>query len=444
MKNGAQILLCVAAIMAGTAGARALTLPEAMEKTLAHNLAIRQAKAALEEAAGRRLILRSISLPDAGIAGIAGIQGGKRAGESSLQPFAFAQGNFAQALFDAAIPASRRRGDLEILIAEQQLNVTVIEQLHRTRIAFYAALYNRSLETLRQTQNQRLDQNIDSQQARYEAGETDRGALTAAKVQASELGPEIESAGRARNVALLDLAEAMGTDLGPDAALPSPDGELQFRPTQFALEKESAAALERRSDLKLARLLVRAANEDQRIVEAGYFPLVKAVVSGDYIPVSGIRRGGEGSPSRSDDFISSEIRAGAAYQWRVVDNGLVGGAVLQKHAAREINNLLLEKLEADVPRQLAQIQNHLRAIAARHRSMSEAAAVAGENVEAVQRSIGQGLSSQLEFRDAENSLLVTRSGILTTAYEQNVARAEWDRVTGRYFQFSDDTAANVH
>lgn len=444
MKNGAQILLCVAAIMAGTAGARALTLPEAMEKTLAHNPAIRQAKAALEEATGRRLILRSISLPDAGIAGIAGIQGGKRAGESSLQPFAFAQGNFAQALFDAAIPASRRRGDLEILIAEQQFNVTVIEQLHRTRIAFYAALYNRSLETLRQKQNQRLDQNIASQQARYEAGETDRGALTAAKVQASELGPEIESAGRAHNVSLLDLAEAMGTDLGPDAALPAPNGELQFRPTQFALEKESTAALERRSDLKLARLLVRAANEDQRIVEAGYFPLVKAVVSGDYIPVSGIRRGGEGSPSRADDFISSEIRAGAAYQWRVVDNGQVGGAVLQKHAAREINKLLLEKLEADVPRQLAQIQNHLDAIAARHRSMSEAARVAGENVEAVQRSIGQGLSSQLEFRDAENSLLVTRSGILTTAYQQNVARAEWDRVTGRYFQFSNDTAANVH
>lgn len=444
MKRAAQIFLCAAVIMAGAAGARALTLPEALEKTLAHNPAIQQAKTALEGAAGRRLILRSISYPDAGITGIAGIQGGKRAGESSLQPFAFAQGNFAQALFDAAIPASRRRGDLEILIAEQQLNVTVIAQLHRTRVAFYTALYNHSLESLRQSQNQRLDQNISSQQARYEAGETDRGTLTAAKVQASELGPEIESASRARHVALLDLAEAMGTDLGPEAALSVPDGELRFTPTQFALEKESTAALERRSDLKLARLLVRAANEDQRIVEAGYFPLVKAVVSGDYIPVSGIRRGGEGSPSRADDFISSEIRAGAAYQWRVVDNGLVGGAVLQKRAAREINNLLLEKLEADVPRQLAQIQNHLRAIAARHRSMSEAAGVAGENVEAVQRSIGQGLSSQLEFRDAENSLLVTRSGILTTAYEQNVARAEWDRVTGRYFQFSGDTAANVH
>ena len=50
----------------------------------------------------------------------------------------------------------------------------------------------------------------------------------------------------------------------------------------------------------------------------------------------------------------------------------------------------------------------------------------------------------LEFRTAETGLLATRSGILKAAYEQQLARAEWDRATGRYFQFSDDTAPSVH
>jgi hypothetical protein len=51
-----------------------------------------------------------------------------------------------QTLFTMAVPPSLRRGDIEVLIAQQQLNVAVVEQLHAARLAFYAALYNRSLE----------------------------------------------------------------------------------------------------------------------------------------------------------------------------------------------------------------------------------------------------------------------------------------------------------
>jgi hypothetical protein len=44
----------------------------------------------------------------------------------------------------------------------------------------------------------------------------------------------------------------------------------------------------------------------------------------------------------------------------------------------------------------------------------------------------------------ESTLLETRSAVVSLAYQQKVALAEWDRATGRYFQFSDDTARNVH
>jgi hypothetical protein len=36
--------------------------------------------------------------------------------------------------------------------------------------------------------------------------------------------------------------------------------------------------------------------------------------------------------------------------------------------------------------------------------------------------------------------LETKSGLLEAIYEHNLAMAEWDRATGRYFQFSNDTA----
>jgi outer membrane protein TolC len=65
-------------------------------------------------------------------------------------------------------------------------------------------------------------------------------------------------------------------------------------------------------------------------------------------------------------------------------------------------------------------------------------------VSVVEQSWQQGLASQFEFRTAETDLLATRSGILKAAYQQEMTRAEWDRATGRYFQFSDDAAPKVH
>ena len=259
-----------------------------MQKTLQNNPAIQQAKIELEKAAGQRLVLRSIFYPEANLKVIAGVAGGHRIELSDeSKAFGFPQANFAQALFNAAIPASRRRGDIELLLAQQRLNIAIVEQLHKTRVAFYTALYNRSLETLRDSQKQQLEADIEAQQARYEAGTTERNALTAVRLHAHELGPKIETARQAGNVALLDLAEAMGIDLGPDAPLPTPEGELRFVATHENAKNAVPAALERRVDIKLARLLVRAADEETRVVQADFYPAVRMIAAGDYIPVSG-------------------------------------------------------------------------------------------------------------------------------------------------------------
>ena len=424
--------------------ARGLTLDEALARALEKNPRIQQAKTAVEQAAGQRLVFRSIALPDASAAALAGAQGGHRAGQASTEPFAFAQGSFRQPLFHAAIPASLRRGEIEVLLAAQQLNVAVVEQLHQVRTAFYTALYDRSLEELGRSQRLRLDANLTSEEARYEAGSVDRGALAGATLLARELDPQIEDAHRAYGAAILQLATAMGDDLAPGAALPSPQGTLDFMPVNFPLESETTAALERRADLRLARLLVRAGREDQRILEAAAYPRLNLDLFGRYIPATNIQQASSGSAQRTDDLVSSEVRAGASYTWRVIDNGKVSGAALRQQSIREMNELQLEKLEASVARELAGLQNNFRAIAARHASLTKAVEVAEKNVAVVEKSWQQGLASQLEFRTAETGLLATRSGILRAAYEQQMALAEWDRATGRYFQFSDDTAANVH
>ena len=420
-------------------GADAVTFENVLQTTLEKNPAIQEAQLNVEQAAGQRLVLRSIMWPSVRARVPAGVQGGQRAGEGGTKGFGFAHGTFTQALFNAAVPPSVRRGDVGLLIAQQQLNVTVVEQLHAARLAFYTALYNRRLQSIREEQQQRLNDNVATQKNRYEAGLVDRGAFTSATVQARELGIQIESARRAYAEAQLRLAEAMGSD--PATTLPDPDGELEFVPMNVNLESETTAARERRADLKLARLLVRAANEDQRIIEAGYYPEVDARISGTYIPISGIHR--EGSTRRTED-ISSEIREGAEYTWRVIDNGKVGGAVLRAHATREVNELTCRKLEMNVGRELSRIRNDLQAIEVREKSLAAASAASEESARVVQQNLASGLASPLEYRVTQNGFLETRSGLLDAIYQHNLEVAEWDRATGRYFQFSDDTAQNVH
>ena len=331
-----------------------------------------------------------------------------------------------------------------MLLAAQQLNVTVVEQLHQVRTAFYTALYERSLEALGRSQRLRLDANLTSEEARYKAGSVDRGTLASATMLARELDPQIEDARRAYGDAILQLTTTMGDDLSAGAALPSPEGAMNFRPVSFPLERETTAALDRRADLRLARLFVRAAREDQRIIAAAFYPRLNLDLFGRYIPSTNIQQASSGSAQRTDDLVSSEVRAGASYTWRVIDNGKASGAVLRQKSVREINELQLAKLEQSVGRELAGLQNNFRAIAARHVSLTEAIDVAEKNVAVVEKSWQEGLASQLEFRTAETGLLATRSGVLRAAFEQQIALAEWDRATGRYFQFSDETAANVH
>ena len=207
---------------------QAVTLDAALARTLENNPAIQQAKTRLEQAAGRRIQLRATSLPDFRIALWGGVQGGKRAGEEDTQPFAFAQGFFVQPLFNAAIPASYRRGNIEVLVAQQQLNVAVIEQLHTARIAFYTAAYNDALHVLGEAQRQRLEGNVAAQSDRYQVGRADRGALTMARVLDQELTPRLEESRRVSRGALLRLAQTMGSELGSGATFPTAEGELQF------------------------------------------------------------------------------------------------------------------------------------------------------------------------------------------------------------------------
>lgn len=439
-----SVTAVVAGFLVTTHPASGLTLDALMQNTFDHNPDIQRARIDLERAAGQRLIFHSVALPDVAIGVVGGIEGGHRSGQKRFQPFGFGYGSLTQPFFNMSVPSSWRRGNLELLIAQQNLNIAVTRQLHQARLAFYTAVYNRDLGNVHRTQLGRLEQNTVSQKSRYEAGVTDRGSFLAAEVQARELDPRVDAAQRAYQGAVLKISEAIGKDYGKYVGLPVPEGELHYSDVDIGQPETAERALQQRPDIELARLMVHAAAEDQRIMEAAYYPQITANVSGTYIPITGVRQTQtSGSPRRSEDIISSELRSGGAYTWRVIDNGKVGGAVAQKRAAKEVNEILLRKLEQDALRDLSRIRNDLDAIAIKQRVLSGASSAAQENSMTVQQNLSAGVSSQLEYRLAENDLLDVQTALLTLAYQQQVGLAEWDRATGRYLRFVDVQAQTV-
>jgi outer membrane protein TolC len=440
------VLRCViiAAGLCVISAAPAVTLDAALARVVAHNPAIQQAKAQLEQAAGRRMVLRAVALPNARTLTPAGVQGGERAGEDRVQPFAFGRGELTQPLFNVAIPASYRRGNIELLLAQQRLNVATIEQLHAARVAFYTAAYQQSLRGLAEEQRLRLEANVRAQSDRYETGTAQRGALNVARVLEQELTPRIEESRRIGNGALLTLAQLMGEDLGRGRELPAAEGELRYSAFEFDVETTAATALAQRADLKLARLLIRAAAEDQRIIEAQYYPALAGDAFGRLHPCfrNPTRQRRLRAALRRHYFIRDARRRSLHVARR--RQRKVGGAALRQRAIREMNELVLAKLEAAVPRELTRLQNNLRALGhaahGAHPRLHFGGTIRRRRAEQPHRRsfIAAGIPHR------ESSFLQSKAGVLAVAFEQNVARAELDRITGRYFQFSDDTKAKLH
>src|SRR5207245_11384918 len=117
---------------------------------------------------------------------------------------------------------------------------------------------------------------------------------------------------------------------------------------------------------------------------------------------------------------------------------------MKERSTREMNEHKCHKLEENVGRELLRVHRDLDATEAWHQSLAAASAAAEQSALVVAQHLAGGLASQLEYRLTQNGFLETKSGLLDATYQHNLAAAEWDRATVRYFQCSDDTAENVH
>jgi outer membrane protein TolC len=440
-----------------------LTLDDCLAWTFRQYPEIQKARMDVERATGTKTVFRSRALPQLSGQVAIGLRGGNlyNSGQTRTNavgatvtnnattlyptPFSTLAAEFSQPLIDVGIPPSLRRGRLEVVIAQQNLNHEVTERLHEARTTFLQALYLRDLIALHEDIDQRLQANVESEQQRLHVGTGSEAALKSAQIQELDLQVQLSNLRGGYVTAVTRIAELCGLNLNEDARgtrqlwLPRPVGELQYEPAKVDLPQETAYALTNRADLKLLQALVDATAADRQTVQAGYFPLVSLIGSALLVPQDYLlTKQTQIIPGQETD--STEGRAGVAMSWQVIDNGQITGASRRLEATRQAYEIDLHKLEQSVPRELATIEGSLEDADARRAALVKSTAEAEENLKLIEEQIALGQATQLDFLKAQGNLLSVRAGIADATYSHEIARAELDRATGRYLQYHFENA----
>jgi len=189
----------------------------------------------------------------------------------------------------------------------------------------------------------------------------------------------------------------------------------------------------------LLRALIKTATEDKRMVRSGYYPFVSLVAMSMFVPEAKVllRRP---EVVAGQEARETQTRYGAAFTWQVLDNGRLTGASRQIESARQALAITLRQLEENVPRELASLAHTLESVDAKLGALRQSAGQAEEALTLVEQRLKLGEATQLEFLNAQGNLLSTQDGLLQAVFENECARAEFDRLTGRYLEIGSRPA----
>jgi len=438
-----------------------LTLEGCLAETFRWSPGIQAARTDVERALGANLVNRSRALPQLAAQFDGGLRGGSLYNSPKIttsasnvistnnaavlypQLYSLLTAQFSQPLLDLGIQPTLRRGKLEVVLAQQNLNREVTDRLYEARAIFLYALFVRDLIALREDIAQRLQANVENEQRRLDNGMGSEAALASAKIQELNLARELTDLRGEYFNAVARIAELCGRDPTQRTAglqtlrLPKPAGPLPYEPVQPDWTEESTYAFQHRADLKLLKTLVEAMAADKQVVEAGYFPTVSLVASGLFIP-SNLLVHKETAIVPGQDTRSTEVRAGVALTWTVIDNGQVTGTSRLIEAVRQSYEITLHKLEQNIPRELAVIRGDLQNADTRRGALLVSAKEAEENLKLTETQVALGQATQLDFLKAQSNLLSVRAGVAEATYFHAIARARLDRATGRYLQYHDE------
>lgn len=409
-----------------TAGEVSLTLRQAVERGLKHNLGAVLAGEGAKSARGERLVALSELLPNinahvsetsqqvnlaafgfdsfpgiASIVGPFGVFDTRATVSQTILNFKSLRGSQASAAAQKASELSYKdaRDTVALVVAALYLQsaseASRIEAVE-AQVAAARALYNQAVDFKKEG----LVPGIDVLRAQVEL-QTQKQRLIAARnsFEKSKL-----SLGRA--IGLNDGQRVKLADAMPEQTPPAP-----------AMEEALAKAYEGRMDYQSLTARVRAAELSARAASAGYLPSLG--FNGDY-----------GVLGKTPANSHGTYAAAVSLKIPIFEGGKVRGEVMEAQAAVARQRAQLESLRGQIAFELRSSLLDLKSTAEQLDVNRSAVSLAKQQSEQARDRFAAGVTNNLEVVQAQEAVATANENFIASLYQYNLARAQLARAMG--------------
>ncbi len=412
-----------------------LSMVDALNLTLKQNSGLQKARADLEAARGLVIVTRAVALPTISASGNA-----QRESQSLIQKFTGTGPGFlsprdnwntsiqiVQNIYQGGRTLSAiRAARLEKEQAMFNYQSAVADALLATRVAYYDVLVAEQQITVNEASVTLLNEELQDQQRRYEAGTVPRFNVLQAEVAVANARPPLINARNAYRIAKNNLSNLLGYNLPRNVWEDIPlnlTEKLDAQPYNTELPAAIAQALQRRTELAALERTEGLQRENVINARAGYKPTIQATAGYDW---RSSQFSGAGTQSEYDGWV-----IGGQLNWNIFDGMATYGKVVQAKAQ-------LAHAKADVEDRSRQIELEVRTdysslIEAREvlESQQKVQEQADEALRLARARAEAGTGTRLDVLNAETQLTQARTTQVQALHDYDVARARFERAIGQ-------------
>lgn len=322
----------------------------------------------------------------------------------------------------------------------------------QVRQAYYDALMAQERVRVLQQRVQRTETTLQEVSTQVRQGVTPKFQRLSTEVDLSNTRTELAQVENAAGLALDNLKNTMGISMDRAIRL---DGSLEADPTMYrevSSQRAIDAALERRPDVEQARLAVELREVQKNTVQAEYLPRLSAVANFNYTgrvpddrqlvlsdPDDPFAFSTQDRGFFNDDFWNPSFNVGLQLSWNIFSGFQKSARVEQQQVAVRRAEIDYEQTRQGVELEVRRALRNLEDARQRIQNQQQNVERAETNYEFVSKRVQQGVSNQLELREASDQLDQSRLNYLQAVHDYLTARSAFETAVGLPISVSPDT-----
>lgn len=314
----------------------------------------------------------------------------------------------------------------------------------RVRQAYYGALLAQAQVRVLVQRVERTRATLEEVRTQVKQGVVPKYQQLSTRVELSNVETELVQTRNSAAQALDNLKTTMG--LSVDRSIQLEDSLRRPARTPYdEVGPRSAVqtAMERRPDVEQARLNVELREVEKQTVRAEYLPTVSAVANVNYTgrvpddrtqvlsdPTDPFSFSKQTNGFFNDSYWNPSINAGLQVNWNLFSGFQKQARMEQREVAIRRAETSYRQLELQVESQVRQALRNLEAARQRLSTQQQNVNRAETNYEHTRKRVSEGVSTQLELREASDQLDQSRLNYLQAIHDYLVARSAFETAVG--------------